>query len=273
MGYPSFYVWAYSLLPTPGDPFSWALVRSVWVVGLLSDAFLCIALGLFYTYAQWKLELQEDEQWQRQALQRQYDTLKGQLNPHFLFNSLNSLSVLIGEEPQQAEQFVDKMARIYRYMLQSGRSIDRVRDGQENVSITSGQSEFVTLQAELDFINLYADLLTVRYRNNLRIERPVYVSSMHLTRSVLPLSLLTLVDNAVKHNTMSVSKPLVIRILVTPEGWLQVINNRQQKLIRLETARAGLVSLVARYDLLSQEAVVVEATETYFKVALPLLTG
>ncbi|UFH51834.1 sensor histidine kinase [Spirosoma sp. KNUC1025] len=265
------YVWVYSLVPLTGVTFSWALVRPVWVVGLVSDAFLCIALGLFYTYSQWKLELQEDEQLKRQALQHQYDTLKGQLNPHFLFNALNSLSVLIGEEPRQAEQFVDKMARVYRYMLQSGRSTDRLRDAGETASSTSAQSEFVTLQAELEFIRLYADLLQVRYNNSLRIELPTSVSPTYQTRYLLPLSLLTLVDNAVKHNVMSASKPLVISIRITSKGWLEVTNNRQQKAIRLETIRAGLVSLVARYDLLSQETISVEATDTYFRVALPLL--
>lgn len=252
------YVWTYSVLSVTGIRFSWLAVRPVWAVGLLSDAFLCIALGLFYTYSQWKLELQEDEHLQRQALQSQYDTLKGQLNPHFLFNALNSVSALIGEEPKQAEEFVDKMARVYRYMLQSGRPND--------------QSAFVTLQAELEFISLYADLLQVRYQTSLRINQPLYVSSMFLTRSVLPLSLLTLVDNAVKHNAMSIGKPLVICIDVTSDGWLQVTNNRQQRTIRLEAIRAGLVSLVARYELLSPKAVVVEATDDYFKVALPLLT-
>ena len=265
------YVWMYSLIPVTGVTFSWSMVRPVWAVGLLSDAFLCIALGLTYTYSQWKLELQEDEQLQRQTLQQQYDTLKGQLNPHFLFNALNSLSVLIGEEPQQAELFVDKMARVYRYMLQSGRTTDQVRDGKETASVTNGPGEFVTLQAELDFISLYADLLQVRYNTSLRIERPATVDNTYLTRHLLPLSLLTLVDNAVKHNVMSVSKPLVITIDITPDGWLQVTNNRQQKTIRLETIRAGLVSLVARYDLLSPESVVVEANDSYFKVTLPLL--
>ena len=149
-------------------------------------------------------------------------------------------------------------------MLQSGRPTEQVRDN-------SLQSEFVQLQAELDFIALYADLLQVRYRHSLHIDLPVYISSLDLTRNVLPLSLLTLVDNALKHNTMTVDKPLLITVEITPNGWLQVTNNRQQKTIRLETTRAGLVSLVARYELLSQEPVVVEATDNYFRVALPLL--
>ena len=262
------YVWLYSLLPVPNLQFSWAAIRPVWIVGLVCDAFLCIALGLFYTYTQWQLELQDDEQLQRQALQNQYDTLKGQLNPHFLFNALNSISVLIGEEPQQAEQFVDKMARVYRYMLQNGPATDQIRASQEK----NEQNGFVTLQAELAFINLYADLLRIRYRSRLRIEQPPYVSSLYLSHSVLPLSLLTLIDNAVKHNTMSVARPLVIRILVTPEGWLEVVNNRQQRTIRVETIRSSLVSLMARYDLLSQQAVLVEATDDSFKVSLPLLS-
>lgn len=261
----------YSLVPATSVYFSWALVRPLWIAGLVADAFLCITLGLSYTYSQWQVELQEDEQWKRQALQRQYDALKGQLNPHFLFNALSSLSVLIGEEPRQAEQFVDKMARVYRYMLQSGRLTHQERDGGE--SATHAQTELVTVQAELEFINLYADLLRVRYGNSLCIHQPAPISSAYLMRTLLPLSLLTLVDNAVKHNTMSAGKPLMITIEITSDGWLQVTNNRQPKTIRLETIRSSLASLVTRYDLLRQETVGVETPDGYFKVRLPLLSG
>ena len=188
-----------------------------------------------------------------------------------MFNALNSLLVLIGEEPRQAEQFVDKMARVYRYMLQSCRSTDRARDGYD--PLADDQTQLMALQAELEFINLYADLLRVCYGNSLHIQQPATISSAHLMRMLLPLSLLTLVDNAVKHNSMSVGKPLVITIEITPDEWLQVTNNRQQKTIRLETIRSSLPSLVTRYGLLSQKTVGVETTAYHFKVRLPLLRG
>jgi hypothetical protein len=258
-----FYVWTYSVFPATGVRFSWETVWPVWGIGLLFDAFLCIILGMFYTYGQWKQELKEDEQLHRQALQQQYDTLKGQLNPHFLFNALNSLSVLIGEEPKQAEQFVDKMSRVYRYML--------TRNSCNATCADQAKGELVSLQTELEFIDLYADLLQIRYNNSLSIRRPTTVSPDYLTRCILPLSLLTLIDNAVKHNVMTPAKPLVITLEITEDGWLQVTNNRQQKAIRLETIRAGLTSLMGRYQLLNEEPVLVEATDSYFRVALPLL--
>lgn len=258
-----FYVWVYSLFPVTGVLFSWKTVWPVWIIGLLFDAFLCIILGMVYTYAQWKQELKEDEQLHRQALQNQYDTLKGQLNPHFLFNALNSLSVLIGEEPKQAEQFVDKMSRVYRYML--------TRNSCNATCADQTKGELVSLQTELEFVDLYADLLQIRYNNSLSIVRPTTVSPDYLTRCILPLSLLTLIDNAVKHNVMTPAKPLVITLEITEDGWLKVTNNRQQKAIRLETIRAGLTSLMGRYQLLNDEPVLVEATDTYFRVAIPLL--
>lgn len=258
-----FDVWTYSLVPALGLRFSWEAVRPIWVLGLVFDVSLCVALSLFYSYSQWSRDQTEDEQLQRQALQRQYDALKGQLNPHFLFNSLNSLSVLIGDDPERAERFVDQLAKVYRYLLQAGRQTDEPDAG--------GQAELVTLQAELDFIAIYAELLEVRFGKSLRIERPTRVGPVQALLLVPPLTLLTLLDNAIKHNAMSVEEPLVVRISLILIDWLEVRNNRQPKTILLKTGQAGLSSLTAKYRLLSEEPVSVEATDAFFRVRLPLL--
>lgn len=264
IGLSIFDVWIYSLIPATRVQLSWSTIQPIWILGLVFDIFLCLALSLFYTYSQWKEDLTESELLQRMALQRQYDNLKGQLNPHFLFNSLNSLSVLISEEPKLAEQFVDKLARVYRYMLQSSRP--------ENIEFIDGQNELVTLQEELDFICLYTDLLQVRYGNSLRIQIPPLAQPAYGLRTLLPLTLLTLVENAIKHNSMSAKNPLVIRIDITDEGMLRVTNNRQKKTLRMITRQAGLSSLKAKYRQVLHQYVVVESADEQFSVLLPLLS-
>ncbi|GAB3013489.1 histidine kinase [Spirosoma pulveris] len=256
-------VWVYSLVPLTGTPFTWSAMQPILVLGLLFGIFLCMVLGLVYMYSQWNNDLQEDEELQREIIQRQYDSLKGQLNPHFLFNALNSLSVLISEEPSQAEEFVDKLASVYRYMLQPGRQMDAASTGDPG--------ELVTLLAELEFIDSYADLLQIRYGKSLQIKRPDRQKIPFTDYRLPPLTLQTLIDNAIKHNGMSAEKPLVIRIDVTPEGWLQVTNNRLRKVIRLEMGGPGLSGLTAKYRRLSEKSPAIESTDTYYRVALPLL--
>ncbi|WP_460970519.1 sensor histidine kinase [Spirosoma migulaei] len=263
VGLAIFDVWVYSLLPATGVQFSWAAVRPIWVLGLIFDVFLCMALGLFYAYARWKQDMTESEQLERASLQNQYDALKGQLNPHFLFNALNSLSILIGEEPKLAEQFVDKLAIVYRYMLQPDRRGDAV--------LGKSSGDVTTLQAELDFIRSYTDLLTMRYGKSLDITLPAIAGSSLATYVLPTLSLLTLVDNAIKYNSMSGAKPLVLSIEIMPDGWVVVTNNQQPKAIRLETDGAGLGSLTAKYRLLSEKSIMVDTTDAYFRVTLPLL--
>ncbi|GAB3943117.1 histidine kinase [Spirosoma harenae] len=258
-----FDVWVYSLVPATGVQFNWATVRPIWVLGLIFDVFLCLALGLFYAYAQWKQDMTESEQLQRQSLQHQYDTLKGQLNPHFLFNSLNALSVLINDDPQRAEWFVDKLAVVYRYILQSSRRTD--------LTLTKNPSELVTLQAELDFVRSYTELLTVRYGQSLQIKLPVLTDTTYAAYALPALSLQLLIDNAIKYNVMSGTKPLLIAIGVTDTGWVQVVNNWQPRAIRLETYGPGLGSLTAKYRLFSEKTIIVDASDTHFRVELPLL--
>lgn len=224
-------VWVYSLVPLTGTQFTLPVIRPVLVLGLLFGVFLCMVLGLVYMYSQWNKDLREDEELQRGVIQGQYDSLKGQLNPNFLFNALDSLSALIHEEPKQAEAFVDKLAFVYRYMLQSGRQV--------NAAATAGSGELVTLLAELEFIDSYADLLKIRYGQSLQIERSDLRKIPLADYRLPPLTIQSLIDNAIKQNRMSAENPLIIRIEITTEGWLQVTTNRQQKVIRMALGGLG----------------------------------
>ncbi|MGA0558750.1 sensor histidine kinase [Larkinella sp. VNQ87] len=244
-------VYTYSLFPDLGVPFSWKTVQPILVLGLVFDLCFCVALNAFYTYRQWYLDQTENELLRQATLQHQLDTLKMKINPHFLFNSLTSLSSLIGEDQQRAEAFVDQLSKVYRYLLQAN------------------THQHVSLQQELDFITSYSDLLQTRYGASLRVELAVNaVLGDHL---LPPLTLQTLIDNAIKHNSMSAAKPLQIRIETTPENRLVVRNSLQRKPVRMDLSQTRLATLMTKYRQWSQQDVQVTETDTQFEVSLPLL--
>ncbi|WP_229311146.1 sensor histidine kinase [Larkinella soli] len=244
-------VFVFSRFPLLGTQFGWNAVRPILILGLVFDLFLCIMLTVFYTYNQWHKDQTENEQLRQAALQHQLDALKMQINPHFLFNSLTSLSSLIGEDQEQAERFVDNLSKVYRYLLQAN------------------HREVVPLQSELEFITSYTNLLHTRYGASLRVSQEIDPALLDLC--LPPQSLQTLVDNAIKYNIMLPGKPLTIRIRTTPDGRLQVTNSLQRKTIRVETSQHRLSALIAKYRLLGETQVSITETGTEFEVTLPLL--
>lgn len=244
-----FDVWVYSLVPATGVRFQWETVQHIWVLGAVFDVLLCTTLGMFYTFSQWKDNQTETERLQRETLQHQFDALKGQVNPHFLFNSLSSLSALIGEDTQQAERFVDNLSKVYRHMLRSG--------------------DLVPLQTELDFTRAYADLLMTRYGKSLTIQLP---QSTDGTAYCLPLlSLQTLIDSAINHNTMLPDCPLSIRVDIVDGPGVQVVNNLQRKSRTVAMQQGGLEQLLGKYNALGNGLVQIEEGNGTFRVTLPLI--
>jgi|GEM_PF-1771390 len=244
--------WIVSQIRVLEVPFSRTNLATVLGLGMVFNLLFCLAHGYFYSQTMWQRQQVENAQLKKQTLQHQLDALKGQLNPHFLFNSLNSLSSLISEDTEQAERFVDDLARVYRYLLQGG------------------TATLVSLQAELDFVQPYTRLLQTRYGGSLRFEQAV--KGTLRTGCLPPLTLQTLIDNAVRHNSMQPNRPLTIRIETTEEGWLQVWNNRQEKRTRLETGRTGLANLTAKYQLLGGAEPQIVQEQDFFAVTVPLLT-
>lgn len=248
-----FDVFIYSLIPAFGTDFTWVRIRPILILTLLFDFAFCTALSLFYAYQQWHNDQTINEQLRQANYQHQLDALKMQINPHFLFNSLTSLSSLIGENKQLAGQFVDELSKVYRYLLQAN------------------TRELVSLQTELTFIASYSNLLQTRYGASLQITQAI--DATYLERSLPTLSLQTLIDNAIKHNVMSPAKPLTISIETADEGLLLVQNNLQRKVVKVETQQANLSNLTTKYRLLGNTDVRVEETSTHFRVWLPLLTS
>jgi len=242
----------------------------IYIVNLIA---IVLITGLWETLdalARWRQHEINTERLMKENVNGQLESLKAQISPHFLFNTLNSLSALIGEDPEKAEQFVDEMARVYRYLLQTNHS-----------SVDQGDfGQLTTLKKELSFIESYGHLLKTRYGDGMKLY--IHVEESFLNSRIPPLTLQLLVENAVKHNVIRASRPLTIFILSTVEGQLMVRNNLQKKNLtagaeNIESTHVGLTNIVTKYQLLSEyrpglPQPVIESNHEFFTVTLPLIS-
>ncbi|WP_179348298.1 histidine kinase [Winogradskyella pacifica] len=180
-----------------------------------------------------------------------FDALKNQLDPHFLFNSLNVLTSLIEENPVNAQKFTTSLSKVYRYVLEQK------------------SKELVTVDEELNFARTYMSLLKMRFEDSIIFEIPDKASNPE--SKVVPLSLQLLLENAVKHNMVTSSKPLHIKIY-EDDNYLVVMNNLQPKQIVKKSSGVGLENIKQRYQLLSNKKVHINQREKDFAVAIPMLT-
>lgn len=181
-------------------------------------------------------------------LKFQVDMLKQQINPHFLFNSLNTLLDLVESESEDAVEYIQNFSGLYRNVLQSA------------------QYDFITLHQELEFLDAYCNLLSVRFKEAFDLKIEIEPSKKNLM--IPPLSLQFLVENAVKHNQLSVDEPLGISIKET-DGMLIVSNKMKLKEFSVPGEKVGLINLQQRFSILHQP--ISWASENgYFKVQLPL---
>jgi LytS/YehU family sensor histidine kinase len=164
---------------------------------------------------------------QKENLQSQFDMLKNQVNPHFLFNSLNVLSSLISSEPELAERFTEHLSKIYRYVLENK------------------DKEVVNIETEISFINSYIFLLNIRFKDKMKID--IRLNDGDLKYNILPLAMQVLIENAVKHNAFSKRNPLLIEIFVDNQKYLNIINNYQKREQNIQSTGLGLVNISNRY--------------------------
>ena len=180
----------------------------------------------------------------------QFESLKNQLDPHFLFNSLNVLSALIEENPSQAQKFTSSMSKIYRYVLEQK------------------DKELVTVSDEIEFAKTYCNLLKTRFEDSVDFEFEVKTEDEQ--KYVVPLSLQLLLENCIKHNFATASKPLIIKIY-SDGNYLAIENNLQAREQLKESAGIGLANIVQRYSMLTKTNVYIEKSEDIFKVKIPIL--
>jgi PAS domain S-box-containing protein len=188
---------------------------------------------------------------QKENLQSQFDVLKQQVNPHFLFNSLNVLTSLIKLEPDLAEKFSEHLSKVYRYVLENK------------------DNELVDLNTELNFLDAYIFLLNIRFVNKLHVN--IDIPQSKRSCQVIPLAMQLLIENAIKHNIMSKSNPLKIDVFIDKNNFLNIVNNLQERPSQIISTGVGLKNIQNRYLLLNNTEPVFEKTETHFIAKVPLI--
>ena len=227
------------------------LFNPMLLLKLSTTGLIVVLYGKIYQmhYKQQEIEV-ENERLKNENLTWQYNTLVNQVNPHFLFNSLNSLSMLVREEKKDdALVYIDQMSDTYRYIIQDG------------------TTEMTTVENELRFLEAYKYLLEIRYAGKLHIN--VEVDNMFYTCELPPLSIQPLIENAVKHNTITSAHPMTIDI-TSEEGYIVVANTLTPKLEPESSTGIGLSNLSHRYELLTGRNIVVENNGATFTVKLPI---
>ncbi len=214
---------------------------------------LAIYESIWY-YTQLKKAIQEQELAKVAHVQSQLDGLRNQVNPHFLFNSLNTLNHIVEyENKAMAKDFINQLSKVYRYIL----------DSREESTIM--------LEEELDFVNAYVAIQKERFLDNLKVN--IDIPKQYTYKKIIPLSLQLLIENAIKHNIISTKKPLTIIIDIDEQNELiRITNNLQKKSKVLHSTKVGLENIKERYRLISnKKSVKIETTDTYFSVSIPLL--
>jgi len=197
----------------------------------------------------WQSSLRREQKLREENLIFQNETLKTQVNPHFLFNSLNTISSLVLTQPETAEKFINNLSSVYRYILENS------------------QKDKVTLKSELDFITCYFNLHKIRDEEKIILNVHVLDEGKF---EILPVSLQILIENAIKHNLATRENPLRISIYIEDQ-FIVVRNNLQKKATQLNSMKIGLRNLAERVRLITGRVLIIEETNSDFIVKTPLI--
>lgn len=220
------------------------VAMSIIITFLITSIHECV-----FFYQQWKENFNKSLKLERANLEAKYETLKTQINPHFLFNSLNTLLSYV-EENKVASKYVENLSDIMRYVLKSR------------------EKEVVLLRDEADIARKYSFIQQSRFGKNLEIN--IDISEQFYHYSILPLSLQMLIENAIKHNIISQDKKLQITVNVSDDKYIHVENNLQKK-FETPSTNLGLANITERYKFLTSKTVKILETSGKFAVSLPLV--
>jgi sensor histidine kinase YesM len=224
---------------------------SNYVFATAMSFIVLLCFYVFYIYKEYNESKVREQKIIAGTANAKFESLKNQIDPHFLFNSLNVLSSLIEENPENAQQFTTSLSKIYRYVLEQK------------------DKELVTVSEELAFAKTYMKLLKMRFENSITFELPTDFENTEA--KVVPLSLQLLLENTIKHNVVSENKPLHIKIYIK-DNFLVVENNLQKKEVLQDRKGVGLQNIVSRYAILSERKVLIDENKDSFAVYLPILT-
>ncbi len=225
-------------------------LRELVFIILISTMILAI-YEVIYFYVRLKKSIREEEQSKQVLVQAELDGLRNQAQPHFFFNTLNTLRDIIDQNSKEdAKKFVDKLSDVYRFLLESG------------------NANLISLRDELKFAKAYIYIQSERFGDNLKLNWNIPETS--LDTKIAPMSLQLLLENAIKHNVISKAKPLEIHVTVK-DYYLVVDNIIQSKSTQLPSTKVGLKNIEKRYKLISSKSVVIINEGNRFTVSLPLL--
>ena len=238
---------AIQFLPSIPIPDNLVVITNL-IKGLILYVIVLLSTSLFYSVDQRQQTLLENERLIADNIRIRYEVLKNQVDPHFLFNSLNTLDGLIGMDTDRAHEYVQHLSQVFRYAISN--------------------KEIMYLNEELNFTESYAHLMKIRYGENFKIQ--YNIDEKYKTWYIMPISLQLLVENAVKHNVISTKYPLVLTIETTPNDTIRVMNAIQAKKEAEQGEGIGLANLRERYELLFQKEVSITITDV-FCVEIPLI--
>jgi len=235
---------------TWGELFASRQLEAVYLVASMLNILVMGITDVILYYRKSHRKALDAEIIKKNKAKYQYDQLKRQLNPHFLFNSLNVLDYLVHTNPDRASVFIGKLAGVYRYLL-------------------SKESEpVVTLEEERAFVSMYVDLLKERFPEGLEVEMDL--GEQYLKTYVIPCSIQLLVENATKHNVISKENPLKIRIHIE-DKFLLVENNLYPRSQDADSSKLGLKNIEGQYQALFGKSIQVSKTDELFSVCLPII--
>jgi sensor histidine kinase YesM len=230
---------------------NWNIVTQSTLIILVAVIFITHVYETAFLVKESENEMIRSEQLERAKAEAELEALKNQIDPHFIFNSLNTLSHLIEEKPEKAKQFNDNLADVYRYILQN-----KARG-------------LVLLKEEMEFLQSYFLLLHIRFEK--AIELKIEIGEDYRDKFLVPpISLQILAENAIKHNEFSTTNPLAITLRLSGDQ-LVIYNPVRKKILRKPTSRIGLSNLRERYKLLTNQEIIIVDTKSDFTVTLPLL--
>jgi two-component system, LytTR family, sensor kinase len=243
--------WTFDYFHVLGYEIDYSKTKWCLVIGILLTVVATGAWEGSYIYQLWLDSLREKELLQKKTLQSEFDALKSQVNPHFLFNSLNSLSSLIHENPEDAEKFLDEMSKVYRYILKNN------------------EDSLIDLGTEIKFLNSYYHLLKTRHSDGFNMQ--LAVDEELNEYFIPPLTLQLLLENAVKHNIILKEEPLNISIVNEGDEKLIIKNNLQKKSSKVQSNKVGLANIASKYRLLGYDEITISETASDFIVSIPLI--
>jgi len=210
---------------------------------------------VIYYFKEYKISQHQAETLRKLNAKAELQIVKNQINPHFLFNNLNVLSTLVLQNNDEANKFIEEFSKVYRYIL------------------SNQEKELIELKTELYFIRPYIFLLEKRFGKGLVVEIDIDIPETNHHKYIIPAALQMLIENAIKHNVISKQKPLNIKISVNKDNNIVVANNLQLRQSSEPSSQIGLKNIIKRYQLVSEEKVIVKEALGFFSISIPLINS